>query len=219
MHDWVIEKVDYDFDTPLNVKNTVASSIFLNNKTAYAGYAKGYAELMNAAGIETFYLESRYGMHRAAWNIVNLYGDYHHVDCAFDDYGTSSGANPALCKTPKYDGFLLLDEEIEQLGYHEKWNVLTRESHYEMSWYQAYLETVHAMGEVCGVGCVTEQDADRIRAWLSGTATLSAAQRARADVDVDGRVSIPDAILIEQFIATGERSFHPFFAEHLKPKK
>lgn len=46
-------------------------------------YAEAYCDIMNAMGIECFIAISRTANH--AWNIVNIKGNYYHVDCTWDD--------------------------------------------------------------------------------------------------------------------------------------
>ena len=206
IHDWIIEKVDYDHISTSATKNHTTDSIFLNDRTVCEGYARGYAKLMNKAGIQTYYLSG--GNH--AWNLVNICGDYYHVDCCWDDTSAIAGSDPnTRYPIPRYSHFLLLDEDKHESL--KPWEVE------DYTGNPRDLETVHAMGEVVGNGKVSAADANLIRAWLAGNRTLTKAQRSRADVNIDGKVTIADAILIEQFVSSGQTNFHNFFTAKLKP--
>ncbi|WP_295095224.1 leucine-rich repeat protein [Ruminococcus sp.] len=206
IHDWIIEKVDYDHINTSDRKNHITNSIFLNDRTVCEGYARGYAKLMNKAGIQTYYLSG--GRH--AWNLVNICGDYFHVDCCHDDSSAIQGADPeARYPIPKYGHFLQLDKERHESL--KPWEVE------DYTGDPQALKTLHPIGDVTGNGVVSANDASYIRAWLAGNRTLTKAQRSRADVNLDGKVTIADAILIDQFPSSGYSNFHDFFASKLKP--
>lgn len=100
VHDYLIANAIYDDSL---VRNT-GYALLIDGTSVCAGYAKAYQDLMLRAGIDCRYVDSDAMDH--AWNLVNIDGNWYHVDLTWDD------------PSPNTDGyvnhkyFLLTDEEI-----------------------------------------------------------------------------------------------------------
>ena len=81
VHDKMATMVEYVADAPMNQS---AYSALVNGKTVCAGYAKAFQYLMQQLGIPCFYCRGYSGANHA-WNIIELEGEYYHVDVTWDD--------------------------------------------------------------------------------------------------------------------------------------
>ena len=86
LYDYVANKVEYDHDDRSNEGNHCPSSIFLRDKTVCEGYALGMKLLLDKAGIQNEMVFTDPGKGTGhAWNIVNIDGDWLHIDATWDD--------------------------------------------------------------------------------------------------------------------------------------
>lgn len=84
-------------------KNT-GYDLLVNGSTVCAGYAQAYQDLLARVGIESVVVTSEAMEH--AWNLVQLDGQWYHVDVTWDD------PSPDSYGFVNHDYFLLTDEEI-----------------------------------------------------------------------------------------------------------
>lgn len=85
-HDLIINKVKYDYAFPDeeamdNPFHQSAYSVFADDYTVCAGYAKAFTMLMNGAGVDTITVTSS----DHAWNLININDSWYHMDCTWDD--------------------------------------------------------------------------------------------------------------------------------------
>lgn len=179
LHNWVIEKVEYEPDenNHYNPKNEVTSSVFMNDSTICYGYALGYTKLMNTAGIET----QTIGNPTHAWNYIKINGQYFHVDCCFD-------AGFYRSSNQRYDFFLVKDDDIKKIIYHETWTSGLTPARY-------------SMGDLNEDGKITKADSKLLLQWIARISAPTAAQKARADVNLDGSMDVRDAVLLERYFS------------------
>jgi len=91
LHDWLIDNMVYQaVDEDVGTDYTAYDAIVLGRGVCH-GYAMGYAELLNAVGINNAY---ELGTDHI-WNMIELDGQWYHVDCTWDD--NDSGANTYFC--------------------------------------------------------------------------------------------------------------------------
>lgn len=87
VHDYFVYRFEYDYDNYLNgtvpSESYQCSGLLLNGKGVCEAYTRAYEYFMERAGVECFYTSSSAMNH--AWNIVNIDGQYYHVDCTWDD--------------------------------------------------------------------------------------------------------------------------------------
>lgn len=179
LHDWVCNKVDYDYDNIGAKKNHIDASIFLYDKSVCEGYSRGYALLLQAAGIEAYYVAS--GTH--AWNVVKVGNLYFHVDTTWDDQGE---------KPIRYTYFLISDSEMKAFGGdHASWSLRKPSSLY--NYVQTTLpQCTYKMGDVNMDGTVNQSDVDLLRKYISKSVTLSSDALVLADCSFDGNVDLTD---------------------------
>ncbi len=80
LHDWLIYNADYD----QTLTNRDADGVLLKGSGVCDSYARAYLMLCTAAGIECITVTG-YAGEPHGWNMVNLDGDWYHVDCTWDD--------------------------------------------------------------------------------------------------------------------------------------
>lgn len=102
VHDYMVLHYDYDY-TYSNYDITI-----MTTKTGVCmSYALAFKHIMNELGIECLYVSSDEDMDHA-WNLVNLDGEWYHIDLTWDDPGTNYGQ-------VRHEYALLSDFEIQHL--------------------------------------------------------------------------------------------------------
>ncbi|MBQ6022865.1 MAG: hypothetical protein IJL25_08055 [Clostridia bacterium] len=88
--------------------------VFVNRKAVCAGYARATQYLLNAYGLECAYYSN--GEH--AWNVLNLEGDYYHLDTT---WGDASNTRPEENGRDEvgYDSFCVTSADIARLNMHQ----------------------------------------------------------------------------------------------------
>ncbi len=134
-HDWLVTNCQYDpyigtggkyiasDGTVYNDEPAVYTSYgaFVNHNVVCQGYALAFKVLMDRAGIPCCYVKSDAMNH--AWNMVQLDGNWYHVDVTWDDSLYSDIRDYAGRALRNYT--LLSDEEISQDilgGIHHDWS-------------------------------------------------------------------------------------------------
>ncbi len=171
LHDWVINKVDYDHDNMYAPKNHCDCSVFINDTTVCDGYARGYAKLMNKAGIETDTCSNM--IH--AWAKCKIGDVYLNVDTCWDDKAT-----------PSYKWFLLTDKEVLE---HEA------DSH-RNAYSNPYSE--NPMGDLNMDKVVGVDDYRIMQKYLAGKTTLTYTQSLLADLNYDSILDNADLRLMKE---------------------
>lgn len=198
LHNWLINRTEYDQENGNNFSISEESwSPFLHRKSdnkfyaVCAGYAGAYKLLLDAAGVECYKVYGNKinpGDVQHEWNIVKINGNFYHVDTTWDDGK----------QTISYANFMRSDANFAKT-HDYNWEVTingvkkTRSSviaPYDLS------REMYALGDVNGNGIYSEKDATMIQQHILHTLKLNTAQLARADVNLDGEVSMPDAITI-----------------------
>ena len=126
VHDYFVYEYAYDYDDYL--AGTVpadsyrSGGLFINGVGVCQAYAYGYQYILCKLGLEC-YVTSSSGMDHA-WNIVELDGEYYHVDCTWDD--------PVADRLGmvRHSYFLLSDETISDASVtgqaHYGWDLQTQ---------------------------------------------------------------------------------------------
>lgn len=110
IHDYIIKNCDYDDSRESSASMTY--SCIVTGKAACEGYAKAAKYLLEGAGVECYTVvgdslnaEGKTESHM--WNIVNINGNYYHLDTTWDDpTGSKSGISHIYMN--------LSDEEIKK---------------------------------------------------------------------------------------------------------
>ncbi len=117
VHDYIVVNTVYDQE---NLKNNsipdidyTAKGVFENGIAVCRGYAEAFQLLMDELNIEcrivTGYAENT----SHAWNIVQLDGEWYHIDTTFDDpIDESNESLQDPYSNLRYDYFLINDEQI-----------------------------------------------------------------------------------------------------------
>lgn len=100
VHDWLIVNCTYDE----TLEKKTGYDLLVNGTTVCAGYAAAYRDLMLRLGIPCLLVTSEAMNH--GWNLVQLDGQWYHVDLTWDD------PSPDSYGQVRHDYFLLTDEEI-----------------------------------------------------------------------------------------------------------
>ena len=93
LHDYLVTHCDYDYRVDIGNMPFVshqAEGALLNGTAVCSGYAKAYEALLDAAGIPNETITGYAGGYHA-WNLVQLDGQWYHVDTTWDDPTTRGG--------------------------------------------------------------------------------------------------------------------------------
>lgn len=119
LHDYVVLHCDYDmryYTGGLPVVSYNAEGMLLEGTAVCAGYSKAYQLLMEEAGIPCEYITGTANGGSHGWNIVNIDGQWYHVDTTWDD-PTNMGSDFV-----RYDYFLKSDSYMRR---DHRWNTAT----------------------------------------------------------------------------------------------
>lgn len=110
-HDYIINNTKYDQNsiTPeekLNLSSYNAFGLLTNHKAICGGYTDVIAIYLNMLGYQNY----RVATNEHIWNLVNINGNYLHIDATWDDPVTSNGSDQLL-----HDFFLINNQRLQQL--------------------------------------------------------------------------------------------------------
>ena len=100
VHDYLITHCTYDHSK----KHNTGYDLVVHGTTMCNGYAEAYMDILNRLGIPCKLIES--GAMNHGWNLVQLDGNWYHVDLTWDD------PTPNSYGTAVHTYFLLTDEEM-----------------------------------------------------------------------------------------------------------
>ncbi len=85
-HDELVRRVNYKegAEHPQSAFGAIVSG-----ESVCAGYSRAFQYIMNAMGIDTYYVSGETSDGEHAWNIVRLEGDFYNVDLTWDDIDDS----------------------------------------------------------------------------------------------------------------------------------
>lgn len=187
LHDWVCNRVVYDYENITALKNQVDSSIFLNDSTVCAGYSRGYNILLQETGIES-YCVHKGSIH--AWNIVKLGNHYFHVDLTWDDQDGGWS----------YDWFLKSDAELNAAGDpHSDWTLYVPSSMH--NYVQETLpECKYQMGDLNMDGAFDGNDLLLLNDYLLGRTDIDSGDIVLADLNFDGSIDSYDLAAMRRML-------------------
>lgn len=109
IHDELIKHINYynfsKIENIPDIKHTAYGAI-IENEAVCDGYSKAFKLLLEKVGIESIIISGKIGDIPHAWNLVNINGDYYHVDV------TSDTINKDNKKYVSHTYFNLTDNEI-----------------------------------------------------------------------------------------------------------
>lgn len=179
LHDWVCKHTKYADNDKLPEYHTDAS-ILLNDSTVCEGYSKACNLLFNYAGIETYYIHS----FSHAWNIVNIGGQYFHIDSTWDDGDEIS-----------YDWFMKSDSEMKES--HGEWEAYIPTSMHSFQ-QKCTPECKYAVGDTNTDGEVNIADAVKMTKYLLGAESIPKEKFILFDINFDNRVDVFDMIIMKK---------------------
>ncbi len=122
VHDYLVNNIEYDYEAQKEIKNTIrnastehALSVYgalVNGKTLCGGYSESFYLLMNAMGVDCYYIQG-YASEYHAWNYLKIDGDYYYMDVTWDDKNYKDKNGKRL--TPdgiSYSYFCITSEEL-----------------------------------------------------------------------------------------------------------
>lgn len=116
VHEWIVRETEYDYGNYLTGtipdESYSYDGLFMNSLYVCSGYAAIMELLLSAMGIEITTVASDSMDH--AWNVVNIDGNYYHIDATWNDLGKddkNEGRHTA-------DYFVKSDEEMENLRHY-----------------------------------------------------------------------------------------------------
>lgn len=118
IHDYIIDNCEYKFDEENGLEYSTVHSVFVNGLAACEGYSKAAKMLFDMVGIESMTVRGE-GINKGVkeghmWNIVNIDGEYYHLDCTWDDpVAEEEIPNYILAGVKSYGFFNVSDEMIK----------------------------------------------------------------------------------------------------------
>lgn len=112
VHDYICRNVNYCYDTVNGIAdNYSAYDALIGGKAVCKGYALLFQKFMDTMGIPCYIAYGTVGDTGHAWNIVQLDGQWYHIDCTWDaqDWGI-------------YYGYFLLGSDIMN---YTSWGIVT----------------------------------------------------------------------------------------------
>lgn len=141
LHDYLVQHMEYDTDgVNAGTEKRNAYEALVNGIGVCEGYALAYAALLEKAGIESDYCESK-GLNHI-WNYVKLNNNWYHVDVTWDDTSTDREA----LVSHKY--FLASTDKFAADGEHTAWdsNVSCTDKTYDdMYWQSGDISAVYSV--------------------------------------------------------------------------
>ena len=89
MHDWLIDHAQYDYTYTYYYPD----GVLLRGTGVCQSYALAYQILMAEMGIPSLYVTGQAGIEDHAWNMIQVDGEWGHVDCTWDDTNTEGESN------------------------------------------------------------------------------------------------------------------------------
>lgn len=235
LHEWILDRVTYDPreaewcdqveagmtpDSSLKTeKNHVDASVFLHKRdgkyyTVCDGYARCYKLLLNAAGVEAYYVHGKDTTFdpntgdkkmpiNHAWNLVKINGNYYHVDACWDD-GNDAGAY-------KYNYFMKSDVQFNGDGHSTyEWKAeedplgYLNEQNSNSNITYGYLGDVKYNEQVRGL--VDSNDVTYLQSLVNAVA-IPARERAYGDMDFDGDLDNNDVSMLKEYLSKYKKSY------------
>lgn len=113
LHDLLCDQTEYDKDAAeeeaesgllSRMENHTAYGALWEGKAVSEGYALAFQMLCKELGLDARIVKGRKNRVEYYWNLIELEGDWYHIDVAGDDTG----------KNPNHTGFLKSDDEMRQ---------------------------------------------------------------------------------------------------------
>ena len=120
LHDYLVLNCEYDIvnyqNDTIPAASYTATGALVNHIAVCAGYARAYQALLTEAGISSYYVTGTTASNGAhAWNIVQIDGEWYHVDTTWDD--PVPDAQGRLCYT-----YFLRSDKYMRSHEHKSWN-------------------------------------------------------------------------------------------------
>lgn len=111
VYEYLILSTEYSTDSP---DNQNICSVFLDKRSVCNGYAKAAQYLLNSYGIPCIIVNGTASGNAHAWNIVEIYGAYYHMDVTWGDpsFYALEGENKDGVPDIDYSYLCVTEEEI-----------------------------------------------------------------------------------------------------------
>ncbi len=186
VHDWVCSNVIYDYETTRQPKNHNDASVFMNDSSVCEGYARCYNIILNAAGIETYYVMSE----NHTWNIVKIGGHYFHTDTTWDDGEEIS-----------HGWFLKSDDEMKaETSSHGSWK-LNMPSPLHSFQGEELPVCEYSMGDMNTDGEVNIADLVAMNKYIVGKSSINGNDIVLSDLNYDGVTDVFDMVCMRKIVA------------------
>ena len=122
LHDYLVRNCVYDLSAATTSTPTIAHSAYgalVNSKAVCQGYALAYKLLLARVGIPVVYVQSDAMNH--AWNMVQMDGNWYHVDVTWDDPVYSDGTDTGFDAEVSHTYFLRADATMQNSLNHYDW--------------------------------------------------------------------------------------------------
>lgn len=122
VHDYLVKHITYDHTAAEESNQTIRSTAtehalsvygaLVNGKSICGGYSESFYLLMNAMGVECYYLQGYAGEYHA-WNYLKIDGNYYYMDVTWDDVNLKdANGQPEYPQGVVYTYFCITSEEM-----------------------------------------------------------------------------------------------------------
>ena len=112
IHDYICNNSEYSYDN--GELAYLPYNLLKNGKGVCSAYTLSMQIMLNMCGIESLYVSGRGNEENHSWNIVNIYGEYYHLDTTWDDPVNQYGIDETV-----YTYFNVTDEVMSK---NHKWD-------------------------------------------------------------------------------------------------
>lgn len=122
-HDWICANFMYDYRLfeDRGSENHDILGFLQDGMGVCQSYAYTYMYILRQVGVEAYYVTSDTDNH--GWNVVNIDGNWYHVDATFDDPILGETYCYDYMGAVRHDKFLLSDSEIIADGLHDDFEI------------------------------------------------------------------------------------------------
>lgn len=228
LHEWLMNYVEYDplvsqanemrrngITPPADMesaKNHVDASAFLHVRnghhyTVCDGYARCYKILLRKAGVTAYYVHGNDTAHsfenqiNHAWNLVQINGNYYHVDVTWDDGKTGRNRFQNFMKHDGSfgtDGHKVYDWSVWNKGAYDSYDPEDEISDLDKKHGVADYN-LDNLGRIGKTPSIDQSCVDRLQQRIANHAAYSQS----LDINFDGQLTSADVTLLQKYVNKG----------------
>lgn len=150
-HDWITTHITYDTKMLGLVKSQTPDTenpygVFTTKMGICMGYTTTFQLFMDMLGVESMIVRGEALDEEHAWNLVNLDGEWYHVDCTWDDFLPDDDP-----ERPAFHLYVFVPDvamEVQHVWNHDDYPAATSEDRIYLKTHGLFAETPHDCSEM-----------------------------------------------------------------------